>query len=84
MCGGFLHNLSKVWGWSFFFKNSYVHAAFIWSKYSKIITIVILFLSILSNVIYSCDGEAELSASLLQSVSHDPSEIILICWFNAQ
>ncbi len=29
--------------------------------------------------------KAEFSASLLQSsVSHDPSEIILICWFNAQ
>ncbi len=29
--------------------------------------------------------EAEFSASLLQSsVSHDPSEIILICWFAAQ
>ncbi len=32
------------------------------------------------NVIYSCDRKAECSASLLQSsVSHDPSEIILIC-----
>jgi len=30
---------------------------------------------------YSCIGKAEFSASLLQSVSHDPSEIILICWF---
>ncbi len=29
--------------------------------------------------------KAEFSASLLQSsVSHDPSEIILICWFAAQ
>ncbi len=36
-------------------------------------------------VIYSCDGKAEFSASLLQSsVSHDPSEIIQICWFAAQ
>ncbi len=32
-----------------------------------------------------CDGKAEFAASLLQSsVSHDPSEIILICWFAAQ
>ncbi len=32
------------------------------------------------NVIYSCEGKAEFSTSLLQSsVSHDPSEIILIC-----
>jgi len=31
---------------------------------------------------YSFDGETTFSASLLQSsVSHDPSEIILICWF---
>ncbi len=37
------------------------------------------------NVIYSCDGKAEFSASLLQSsVSHDPSEIILKQWFGAQ
>jgi len=32
-----------------------------------------------------CDDKAEFSASLLQSsVSHDSSEIILICWFAAQ
>jgi len=37
------------------------------------------------NVIYSCDGKAEFYTSLLQSsFSHDPSEIILICWFSAQ
>jgi len=31
---------------------------------------------------YSCDGKAEFSVSSLQSsVSHDPSETILICWF---
>jgi len=34
---------------------------------------------------YSCDGKAEFSASLLQSsIWHDPSEIILVCWFGAQ
>jgi len=34
--------------------------------------------------IYSCDGKAEFSVSLLQSsVSHDPSEMILICLFAA-
>ncbi len=33
---------------------------------------------------YSSDGKAEFSASLLQSlVSHDASEIILIWWFAA-
>ncbi len=37
------------------------------------------------NVIYYCDGNAEFSASLPRSsVSHDPSEIILIWWFTAQ
>ncbi len=31
---------------------------------------------------YSCDGKSEFSAALLQSsVSHDPSQIIVICWF---
>jgi len=36
------------------------------------------------SVIYY-DGKAEFSASLLQSsMLHDPSEIILICWFVSQ
>ncbi len=30
-----------------------------------------------------CDGKADFSAAIT-SVSHDPSEIILICWFDAQ
>ncbi len=35
-------------------------------------------------VVCSNNGKAEFSASLLKSsVSHDPSEIILICWFDA-
>jgi len=34
---------------------------------------------------YSCEGKSEFTASLLpSSVSHDHSEIILICWFVAQ
>ncbi len=34
---------------------------------------------------FYCDGKDECTASLLQSsVSHDPSEIILICWFAVQ
>ncbi len=45
----------------------------------------IYYLNVFSNVIYSCDRKAEFSASLLQSsVSHDPSDMILICWFAAQ
>jgi len=35
--------------------------------------------------INSYDVKAEFTASLLQSsLSHEPSEIILICWFDAQ
>ncbi len=42
-------------------------------------------MDVFSNLIYSCDGKAEFSSSLLQSsVSHDPPKIILICWFDAQ
>ncbi len=43
------------------------------------IYIYILF-SIFNNVIYSCDGKSAFQFS----VSHDSSEIILICWFAAQ
>ncbi len=40
--------------------------------------------NIFLNVINSCDGKAEFSALLQSSVSHGPSEIILICWFAPQ
>jgi len=33
---------------------------------------------------YSCDVKAEFPSLLQSSVSHDPSEIILLCWFAAQ
>ncbi len=40
---------------------------------------------IYSKIYYIPVIKAEFSASLLQSsVSHDPSELILICWFAAQ
>ncbi len=42
----------------------------------NIITVISLSISI-----YSCDGKTGFSVS---SVSHDPSEIRLICWFDAQ
>ncbi len=35
------------------------------------------------NVIYFCDGKAECSA-VITPVSHDPSEIIQMCWFGVQ
>ncbi len=41
----------------------------------------VFYLNILSNVICSCGGKAEFSA---YSMSHDPLEINLICWFAAQ
>ncbi len=45
----------------------------------------IFYVNIFWNVIYSCDGKSDFLALLLQSsVSHDPSEIILICWFATQ
>jgi len=63
-------------------------AAFIWSKVQQNQQYCETFLNnsfLFCNVIYSCDGKADFSASLLQSsVSHDPSEISLICWFAAQ
>ncbi len=37
------------------------------------------------NVIYSCDAKLNYLQSLLQfSVSHDPLDIIFVCWFAAQ
>ncbi len=48
------------------------------------IKITVIFEYILKCIFFSVI-KAEFSASLLQSsVSHDPSEIILICWFAAQ
>ncbi len=48
-------------------------------KYNKNSNIVKSFYN-LKSLIYSRDGKAEFSASLLQSsMSHDPSEIILVC-----
>ncbi len=47
--------------------------------------ITVFYLNIYREVIYSCDGKAEFSASFLQSsVSHDSSEIILIFWFASE
>ncbi len=41
--------------------------------------ITVFYIKIILNVIYSCNGKAEFSASLLQSSeSYDPSEIIML------
>ncbi len=85
---------SKRNGWHVLKEVSYVYnAAFVWSKIQwkqynfKIILqfkITIFCLNKYTNIVYSCDGKAQFSASLLQSsMSHDPLEIILICWFAA-
>ncbi len=61
-----------------YFKNSKIVKYFYNLKWLFSISVYnkILFISVI---------KAEFSASLLQSsVSHDPSEIILICWFDAQ
>ncbi len=62
-------------------------AVFIWWKKETLWNITVL--NIFFIYILQCNRflwcKAELSASLLQSsVSPDPSEIILICWFAAQ
>ncbi len=59
-------------------------------KYSKNSYIVKYYYNLKESLFCSffliyCNGIAEFSASLLQSsVSHDPSEINLICWFGVQ
>jgi len=51
----------------------------------RLLRFFFFYFNIFKKVIYSFDIRAEFSASLLQSsVSHDPSEIILIWWFGAQ
>ncbi len=60
----------------------FIKAAFIWSKQFKM---TVFDVNVFWNVIYSCDAKLNVLASLLQSsVSHDPSEIIQICWFATQ
>ncbi len=45
-------------------------------------TVICEYIMIYSNCFFMHSIKAEFSVSLLQSsVSHDPSEIILICWF---
>ncbi len=50
----------------------------LWSIY---IYIYIYIYCVYFNMIYSCDGKAEYS-TVIASVSHDPSEIILMIWFS--
>jgi len=78
-----LHSWSKVWNNYRFWKTSLrlSKAAFIWSNINTNNKKCFRFDYILKlNWFLWC--KAELSASLLlSSVSHDPSEIILIWWF---
>ncbi len=85
----FTHHSSKVWG-----RQDLIHVYsprlhLFNQKYNKNSNIVkcyscITIASIWIKVNCSFDDKAEFSVSLLQySVSHDPFEIILICWFGA-
>ncbi len=56
----------------------------IWTKCSKNSNIVKYINILFQNVIYSCYGKAEFWALPQASVTHDPSDIILIYWFTAQ
>ncbi len=53
---------------------------FLWNIIMKLFSILMHF-----KTISSCDAKLNFQQPLLQSsVSHDPSEIILICWFGSQ
>ncbi len=54
-------------------------------KNNNIVKYYFFYSNIFKNVFFPCDGKAQFSASLIHSsVSHDPSEIILICRCGAQ
>ncbi len=58
---------------------------FIWWKKKLLVKKTVFYFNIFENVICSFNGKAEFSASVLQSsVSHDPSEIILLFSFAAK
>ncbi len=60
-------------------------SAFIWSKRLLQFKWYVFNFNIFWSVIYSCECKAEFQQLLVKSsVSHGPSEIILICWFGAQ
>ncbi len=79
-----VRNCSKVWGWYDFLMflkevcSQWLH------MFNTVKTVLLLqfqitvfYFNIFKNIMYSCNGKAEFSASLLQSlVSHDLSEII--------
>ncbi len=45
----------------------------------------VFYFNVFYNVIYSCEAKLNFQQPLLQSsVSNDPSEIILMCWFGNQ
>jgi len=61
------------------YQNKVLPKSILWNIYNLK---TCFYFYIFQHVIYSCEGKAEFLASFLwSSVSHDPSEIILICWF---
>ncbi len=58
---------------------------YILTKKSKNRNIVVIYLNIFSNVIIPVLAKVNFKQPLLHSLmSHNPSEIILICWYSAQ
>ncbi len=80
-----VHYYSKVWSQDLFiFLEEASYVSHVFDLYILLqFKISVFYLNILSNVIYSCDGKVEFTAAITQ-VSHDPSEIILICCFDTQ
>ncbi len=79
----FFGNMS-LQGFIYLIKNRKI--AILWNLINKKkICFFIVVILMLYNVICFYDSKAGFSASLLQSsVSHVPSEIIIICWFTAE
>ncbi len=65
-----------------FYKNT-VKSVILWNIITMWNTCVLFEYIFKYNLLFECKSEF-LASSLLSSVSHDPSEIILICWFAAQ
>ncbi len=78
-----MHKLSKLCKNLLY--SARLHLFYKKQQYCEILLLFKIYILMLESVIYSCDGKAEFSASLLRSfVSHDPSEVILIYTFSAQ
>ncbi len=93
----YIHNTLQKFGvseiWRFWKKASYAHQGYIYLIKNTVKTVLLWNIITLNSFLFECILKCNLvlcckagfSGSLLQSsASHDPSEIILICWFAAQ